>query len=404
MKEIHVQAQKDHIDSLCSSSAILAIAELVWNALDADAFDVKIDVMQNALGAIDGVRVADDGIGINALDIENLFGNLGGSWKRTTDKTRQTGRMLHGCKGRGRFKAFALGQYVAWRTTMETAAGLKSFVISGDGDNPSQFTMEGVDQPGPATGTEVTITNVRGSVNSLRDTTGVLQQLSSHFALYLKAYPNVKIYFQGLLVNPVIVQKAAQSYTLRSSTGAKAELEVIEWKAKKTRAKIIFCNSNGFALHEVDAGIRPGNEFNFTAYLISPLFAELHMENLLIVEELHPETRAFLEAARDTLRTYFREIREQLESDVLKQWRDEKIYPFEKNAVDPQESAARARFDDCARMLQTYSNGFDGLAAEDKRLVFQLLKSALETNPTAAVEALTTNLKIPAAKQKALLE
>ncbi|MDD2600059.1 MAG: ATP-binding protein [Kiritimatiellae bacterium] len=403
MKEIHVQAQKDHIDSLCSSSAILAIAELIWNALDADAFDVKIDVMQNALGAIDAVRVADDGTGINAHEIENLFGNLGGSWKRDAGKTRQTGRVLHGCKGRGRFKAFALGQYVAWRTTMESPAGLQSFIISGDASNPSQFTIEGVAQPGPATGTEVMITNVRGSVNSLRDTTGVLQQLSSYFALYLKAYPNVKIYFQGLLVNPVIVQKAAQSYTLRSSTGATAELEVIEWKAKKTRAKIIFCNSNGFALHEVDAGIRPGNEFNFTAYLISPLFAELHTENLLIVEELHPETRAFLDAARETLRTYFRNIREQLESDVMEQWRAEQIYPFEQRAANEQESASRARFDSCARLLQTYSNGFDGLAAEDKRLVFQLLKSALDANPTGAVEALTTNLKIPASQQKALL-
>jgi len=402
VKEIHVQAQKDHIDSLCSSSAILAIAELIWNALDADAFDVRIDIIQNSLGGMDAIRVADDGMGINALDIEHQFGNLGGSWKRNADKTRRTGRVLHGCKGRGRFKAFALGQYVEWSTTMETASGLQSFVISGDASDPSQFTIDELDQTGPAAGTEVMITNVRNSLNSLRDTTGVLQQLSTYFALYLKAYPNVKIYFQGLLVNPVIVQKAAKSYTLKSSTGAIAELEVIEWKAKKTKAKIIFCNPNGFALHEIDAGIRPGNEFNFTAYLISPLFEELHTENLLIVEDLHPEIRAFLEAARETLRTYFRELREAMEGDILRQWLEEKIYPFENEAASDQEAQSRKHFDECARILQTYSAGFDGLALPDRRLIFQLLKSTLETNPASAMEALTTNLKIPDAKQKLL--
>ena len=61
MKNIHVQAQKDHITSLCTASPIQALAELIWNALDADAFDVKVDVIQNALGGIDAIRVADDG-------------------------------------------------------------------------------------------------------------------------------------------------------------------------------------------------------------------------------------------------------------------------------------------------------------------------------------------------------
>ena len=402
MKEIHVQAQKDHIYSLCSSSAVLAIAELIWNALDADAFDIKVDIIQNSLGAIDAIRVADDGGGINVLDIEHHFGNLGGSWKRNVDKTARTGRVLHGCKGKGRFKAFALGQYVEWNTTMEINSDLQSFVISGDANDPSRFNIDSLDKPGPATGTEVMITNVRNSLNTLRDTTAVLQQLSTYFALYLKAYPNVKIYFQGLLVNPVIVQKAAKGYTLNSSTGSTAELEVIEWKARKTRAKIIFCNPEGFALHEVDAGIRPGNEFNFTAYLISPRFEELHKENLLIVEELHPETRAFLDAARETLRTYFREIREATEGDILKQWTDEKIYPFKSKASTESEAKERKRFDECARTLQTYSNGFEGLAVPEKRLIFQLLKSALKASPVSAVNALTGNLRIPASRKKTL--
>jgi len=400
VKDIHVQAQKDHIFSLCSSTAIPAIAELIWNALDADAFDVKVDIIQNSLGAIDAVRVGDDGSGINIKDIEHNFGNLGGSWKRNTDKTHDTGRVLHGCKGRGRFKAFSLGNYVEWRTTVQTEEGLKSFVISGEASDPSHFRLDEQDKTGPDTGTEVMIMNVRNSLNSLRDTMGVLQQLSACFALYLKAYPNVKIYFQGLLVNPVIVQKARQSYSLKSSTGATAELEIIEWKSRKNKPQIIFCNPKGFALHEVDAGIRPGNEFNFTAYLISPLFQELNQENLLVVEELHPEINAFLDAARNTLRAYFHAIREKKEHDVRHQWIEEEIYPFDIGKED--ETGVRDRFDNCARALQAYSSGFDELSTPDKRMVFSLLKEAVSANPMGAAKALTDNLKIPASTKKQL--
>ena len=120
MKKIFVQAQKDHILSLCTASPIQALSELIWNALDADAFDVKIDIIQNALGGIDAIRISDDGTGINALEADTYFGNLGGSWKRDATKTQISGRLLHGRKGRGRFKAFSLGNYVEWRTTIQT--------------------------------------------------------------------------------------------------------------------------------------------------------------------------------------------------------------------------------------------------------------------------------------------
>ena len=400
MKDIHVQAQKDHIFSLCSSATIPAIAELIWNALDADAYDVKVDVIQNSLGAIDAIRVSDDGSGIDISEIDHNFGNLGGSWKRDAYKTREAGRVLHGSKGRGRFKAFSLGNHVEWRTTVVDERGLRSYVITGEAADPSHFTLDAQDVPGPAPGTEVMIANTRGTLSALRDTAAVLQQLSAYFALYLKAYPNVKIYFQGLLVNPIIVQKARQSYSLKSTTGVRAELEIIEWKAKKTRAKIIFCDTRGFALHEMDASIRPGNEFNFTAYLISPLFEELNQENLLVIEDLHPEISAFLNAARDTLRAYFRTIREKMEQDIRHQWIEEGIYPF--NIKKPDESGARDRFDTYARNFQAYCNGFEELSSPEKRMIFCLLKEALANDPKSVAKSLADNLKVPSATIKRL--
>ena len=402
MKDILVQAQKDHILSLCTASPIQALTELVWNALDADAFDVKVDVIQNPLGGIDAIRVSDDGLGVNALQADTHFGNLGGSWKRDADKTPLSGRVLHGSKGKGRFKAFALGNRVEWRTTLKTPSGLRSFVLAGAADNPDHFTLEDVATPGPDTGTEVMITDIRNALGSLLDTSWVVQQLASHFALYLKAYPNVRIYFQGLLVNPVIVQHASQTYHLKSSEGSKAELQVIEWKTKQNRGKVVFCNADGFALHEVDAAVRPGSGFNFTAYLISPRFAALHEENLLILEDMHPEVKAFLDAARDILRRHFRERREAITAEMLQQWQTDGIYPYSGAPADEAEAAARQRFNACALTIRSYSDNFDVFSVLEKKLLFRLLRETLDAKPDAANTVIGDALGLPIKKRREL--
>ena len=55
-KDIYVQARADHVASLSSASPLSAVEELVWNALDADAREVKVDVLQNPLGGVEAVR------------------------------------------------------------------------------------------------------------------------------------------------------------------------------------------------------------------------------------------------------------------------------------------------------------------------------------------------------------
>ena len=82
MKEIFVQAQADHIESLFKATPLAAIEELVWNALDANAREVQIDLVMNPLGGIEAIRVSDDGTGIDVLKVDSTFGSLGGSWKR----------------------------------------------------------------------------------------------------------------------------------------------------------------------------------------------------------------------------------------------------------------------------------------------------------------------------------
>lgn len=305
-KQIYVQAQSDHIESLFKGSALSAIEELVWNALDAEAREVKVDLITNALGAVEAVRISDDGTGIDILEADRTFGNLGGSWKRGKSNDG-TGRRLHGRYGRGRFKAFALGLHVEWRTVVSVGGEKMAYRLSGDASKPGIFNLEAMEGEGNgATGTEVYISNVRVSADSLLDAGETVQNLAARFALYLKSYPDVRIYFNGLPVTPVIVQKSISDYSFTLENGQRAKLEIIEWKRKFVGSgRLVLAGPDGFQLHEQSAGVRTGTGASFTAYLVSPRFPALHAENQLVMDELNPEVRMHLDQARKLIKDHF---------------------------------------------------------------------------------------------------
>ncbi|MBR3922684.1 MAG: hypothetical protein IKJ45_06190, partial [Kiritimatiellae bacterium] len=251
---------------------------------------------------------------------------------------------------------------------------LSSYVISGDLETPGLFKIEETD-PGFATGTEVYITNVRPTADSLTDAGTVVPALAAKFALYLKAYPNVHVYFSGIPVTPVIVRKAVTDYNLRLPSGAEAKLEVIEWRRRFVGSgKLVFCGKDGFALHEQPAGVRPGSAYSFTAYVVSPRFAELNAENMLVMDELNPETRAYLEAARKTLRDHFRVRAAEADESRVEEWIRDGSYPFAKD----DESEARKRFDAAVQDMREHLDGFDSYSAEERRYLFGLLAKLQE--------------------------
>lgn len=369
MKTITVQARADHIASLANATPLSAVEELVWNALDADAREVRVETVTNALGAVEAVRVVDDGTGIDVPRIDDTFGALGGSWKCADGVTPELHRRLHGRRGRGRFKAFAIGLNCEWRTTLRTPDGFKSYILSGEAANPGVFTLDET-SPGPATGTEVYISNVRPAADVLTDAGAVVSILAAKFAVYLKAYPAVRVYFGGIPVTPVIVQKAVTDYNVSLPSGAEAKLEVIEWKRRFSGAgRLVFCGGDGFALRERPAGVRPGAAFSFTAYLRSPRFDELEAEGALVLDELNPEVRGYLDAARRILRDHFKVRAAEDNSARLASWISDGSYPFPADV----ESPARERFDAAVADMREHLDGFDALPARERRYLFSLL-------------------------------
>ena len=372
-KRILVQAQADYIGSLANATPLAAIEELVWNALDADAHEVKVDLITNPLGGIAAVRISDDGSGIDVLRADSTFGSLGGSWKRGTNETMNTHRRLHGRHGCGRFKAFALGSRVEWRTTVRVGGELLSYRILGEGETPGVFELDSYEQPGPNTGTEVYIENIKINSDSLLNVNETVQSLAAKFALYLKSYPDVRIYFNGLPVTPIIVQRRVTDYTVTIESGAQAKLEIIEWKRKFVGSgRLVLTGSDGFQLHEVAPGIRTGG-VSYTAYLVSPRFTALHAENALVMDELNPEVRAYLEATKKVLRAHFAVLSEERARGLVGSWAQEGSYPY----ASTDTSSDRGRFDALALELAGRMGSLVDMSANERGIVFKLLQKAM---------------------------
>ncbi len=385
MKKVQVTAKKDFLESLASARPIAALAELIWNGFDAQSDKVEVFLDLNELNAIDSIRVKDYGYGIDLSQVDSYFGSLGESWKKA--KVKQNGRALHGKNGKGRFKAFAMGDYVEWKTTYKDEGSPRSYTIVGSSRELDNFeTTESIEAKDSVCGTEVVIQNVKHDFRSLKGESAQLQ-LGRMFAAYLTEYPEVFIEYDGNKIDPQAAQDGKYEYDLGNLTmddgrQVDVKLVVIEWNIPTDRT-IHLCDSKGVALHEVPAGqgIRaPG--FNFTAYVKSDEFRELDKDNQLALSDLNANVQKVLAIAKNKIRGHFRRRISESNSKIVDRWKEEHIYPYEDSPnLDPVEIAERQVFDILAVNVQSYLPSFDDADNKSKKFTFLLLAQAIRENP-----------------------
>lgn len=130
-------AQRDTFLRIARARPLTAIAELIWNSLDADANNVTVYFDENELG-LRGVVVEDDGQGATPDEAKEFFRRLGGSWKKPGGRTKKHGRVLHGNQGQGRYKALSVGRSIKWTYFYEQGEDIYEFTLSILGDDPSE--------------------------------------------------------------------------------------------------------------------------------------------------------------------------------------------------------------------------------------------------------------------------
>lgn len=126
-KQIDLGVEIDHIDSLTRASGKSAIAELIWNASDADATEINIEYIPNKLSGISQLIIKDNGHGLDYNKAQEVFGKLGGSAKKL-NRTSPKGRHFHEKEGKGRYKSLALGDLASFKSATETKIHSKNLL------------------------------------------------------------------------------------------------------------------------------------------------------------------------------------------------------------------------------------------------------------------------------------
>ncbi len=403
MSTVHVIAKRDFLESLTNAKPLDGLAEIIWNGFDADANHVQVFFEINDMDGIESIKVRDYGYGIDRAKVENYFGYLGESWKKA--QYRQNGRALHGKNGKGRFKAFGLGEQIEWDTSYNHDGKIYTYKIKGSAQTLDDFDIsDPTESKSSVVGTEVTIYNLKKDFRSLRQDSAP-QELAKKFAAYLTEYPALKLEYNGATIDPKLAQKHHKNYPLGEillSDGRSVDVEVsvIEWNIPADRI-LHLCDAKGISLDEVQVGptIRaPG--FNFTAYVKSEFFRELDSSNQLGLPDLHPDVQLILKAAKNKIKEHFRLRVLEKQGMVVERWKKEHIYPYEDKAnLDPVEMAERQVFDILAVNVESYLPSFEDADEKSKKFTFRLLAQAVRENPDSVQEIIGEVLGLKKADQ-----
>ncbi len=406
MTEYSVEIQPDFLERQTKAQPIAAVAELIWNGLDADATAITVDLEDDQLGGMRRIIVTDNGHGIPHADAPTLFGNLGGSWKKHGARTKLRNRQLHGQEGRGRFKAFALGCVVDLKTTYARDSKLFRYEISileRDIRHVRISDEAPVKGRAPA-GVTVVVDELKRNFVSLRPENSV-QEFSEIFAIYLKNYRDVVIVIGGERIDPTIAIAKTWELSLTPIQDDEgnlhpASLEVIEWR-RHTKRALYLCNDQGFPLSQVETRFHVG-DFPFSAYLKSPFISALHRDNRLELAEMVPALTMAVDEARRKIKELFRERSSERAKIVVEDWKAQKLYPYEGEAATQIERAERQIFDIVAVTVQEATPDSGDIPRPQMALHLRMLRHAIERSPTELQRILDEVLRLPKRKQKEL--
>lgn len=405
-EHVSVAVRDDFVARQTKAKPVPALAELVWNSLDGDATEVSVEFARNDLaGGISKIVVYDNGDGFSRSDARALFGNLGGSWKRHVRQTKRNRRMIHGQEGRGRYKAFALGQSAIWKVCYDDASGRKAFEVHlFEADLTDVIITEEVPASDQSTGVIVEIADLRRDFKTFESEDG-LQDLNEIFALYLMNYRSVSISIAGQRLDPekvIASHYKASLPPIEKDDGAQHEvqLEVIEWRTDARRV-LYLCSASGFPFDQVETRFHIP-DFSFSAYLKSSYVEELHKEERVALSEMDPLLSSAVENARSAIKDHFREKSAEKARSMVDEWIAENVYPYRGMPQNAVEKVERQVFDIVAVQVQELAPDLGISSAKAKALHLRMLRNAIERGPEELQLILKEVLDLPARKQKEL--
>lgn len=407
-----VRAGRDHLQQYSKQGAIDALAELIWNGLDAEADEVDVEIEVSSLGDTDRdmyhvtrIAISDNGHGITPDIAKEAFPSLGDSWKRNLNgRTLNSKRALHGSLGRGRFYVYSLGHRARWSSISKAREGFVRIEIEGNQSRIDGFSdSDPVATMGP-TGTTVTVLVEQGRTLAalLRDDLHL--RLAARLAAHLLANKDITVRVNGRPIDPAqLVDGEPTNISLNSIPEKYLDgrempiLTIVDWTDEMKRAPgIVLCNENGMSLVEIDKS-GPVAPTKSTGYLRWSGFSESANE-LLLAQLKRPE---IIEEAVKALESHIKQRVEVVTANIVARLKQEGSYPYPDESTDPIKQTEREMFDLVAVTARsTLSAG----NIQQRAMSAKLLKLAMEERPEKLDIILTETLNLTKDDQELLTD
>jgi hypothetical protein len=399
-----VSSGQDVLLRYTDNPAIEAVAELIWNSLDAEATEVTVEL--DTSGSLDDqavtrVIVTDNGHGFDEARARTEFLAHGDSWKKTLSGRTVTGaRVLHGRLGRGRFFAYALGSNVTWTsvTRDDDGEGLR-IRVTGSKSSIDKFRIDEPLACDDASGTKVEVRADQGKPlrTLLRD--DARQRLTAHMAPHLLGNNDITVRFDGRKLDPASIL-AREPIDLIVDGIEEADLQnhpapvlrIIEWndELRIRPPRALLCNAGGAALFELakdDLDLPPQRGIRATGYVLWDGF--LHdAADLVAVRIKHP---AVLDAVSKRFSEWFQQQFDDKRGEIIEQLKEIDAYPYKSEPDSPTRVAERDLFDEVVVAMQPAI----GASKQTQSLSARLLHLAITERPESLDQILDEVLKLP---------
>jgi hypothetical protein len=401
-----VQSGRDLILELADRANPLdAIAELIWNALDAEATNVEVTVSVGDLGAPEEIVVRDDGTGMTYQQALNGFLVDGESWKKHKKFSPNIRRPMHGRLGRGRFLCYALVDRVEWRSVVSASGEKLATTIVGNRSMPNRYDFDGPRPCAEEPGTTVTLQARQDQKAARLADSGFVLPLTARLASTLLALTDVSVTYRSVPLDPR--EHVEREVQLAVELGGESlrghempRLVVVEWARDMRSRKLYLCDEHGTAATEHRPERMPPVPIHWTAYLHWSGFGD---PALMGVADLHhPEVQhaVLLAAADKAIAEYLSRRLDEQRGHLIQQWIAEGVYPYVGGATSPAEEIERDLFDVVAVVASP------GVARDTraKKLSLRLLREALRSEPVRTRKILEAVLSLTEEEQDVLAE
>lgn len=376
----------------------LALGELVWNALDADATQVDLTLRRDvASGPPVRVTATDDGHGIGPHEIDAAFAAHRKSPK-SGRRTSPMGRPMHGRSGRGRFRSFAVARRVRWRTWAPDELGsVATSEVTLDVDAPTTGEInvtEGATSAKTPSGTVVELTLVDSQKAARIGDANFRRRLEAVLAPTLISLTDASVTFDGDPLDPesqiehreeVAFEADLSDYDqFDGSPAGQPILDVIEWKSTSIQSGLFLCDENGAALLEFEGTRLPkALGINWTAYLRWEGFGRetVNEGDLQAVREVFA---GVIMPALSALDEHLRERSQTLADDEIGAWITDGTYPYSELPETIVDEAEQAGF----RELVTVARKVVPADPEQRRLTLGLMQATFKESPDDALHVI----------------